>query len=84
MKKILLILSCSLILSCETEKPKIEKGDIVSQCIVDSVWYEKPLSTIDFEGKFFYRTSCGNTLTSRMRQSYQKGDTITFVKKLKK
>lgn len=84
MKKILLILSCSLILSCETEKPKIEKGDIVSICIIDSVWFEPSKSTLDFEGKFNYITSCGNKLTTRGKQYYQKGDTITFVKKVKK
>lgn len=84
MKKTFLILSCSLLLSCETEKPKIEKGDIVSTCIIDSVWYSPPPSTIEFEGTFYYRTTCGNVLTTKARQSYLKGDTITFVKKVKK
>ena len=67
-----------------TEKPKIEKGDIVSICIIDSVWFEPSKSTLDFDGKFNYITSCGNKLTTRGKQYYQKGDTITFVKKVKK
>ena len=84
MKKTFLILSCLFLLSCETKEMKIEKGDIVSICIVDSVWLKPSVSTLDFEGKFYYKTSCGNTLVTRGKQYYQKGDTITFVKKVKK
>lgn len=84
MKKTFLILTSLFLLSCETKETKIEKGDIVSTCIVDSVWYEQPPSTIEFEGTFYYRTTCGNVLTTKTRQSYLKGDTITFVKKVKK
>lgn len=84
MKKTFLILTSLFLLSCETKETKIEKGDIVSICIVDSVWYEQPPSTIEFEGTFYYRTTCGNVLTTKTRQSYLKGDTITFVKKVKK
>jgi len=81
MKKLILLLPFFLLTSCNEEKPKIEEGDLVSYCVVDSVWIEKPISTLDVEPKFKYRTTCGNILTSRMRQFYSKGDTITFVKK---
>lgn len=84
MKKLILLLSVITLISCSEEKPKIEEGDLVSICVIDSVWIERPVSTIDFEPKFNYRTTCGNVLTSRIRQTYSKGDTITFVKKNKK
>lgn len=84
MKKTFLILTSLILLSCETKEKKIEKGDIVSTCVVDSVWYSPPPSTIEFEGTFYYRTTCGNVLTTKTKQSYLKGDTITFVKKVKK
>lgn len=84
MKKIFIILTGLILLSCDTKEMTIEKGDIVSICIVDSVWTKQSLSTLDYEPTFYSKTTCGNILTSKGRQVYQKGDTITFVKKLKK
>lgn len=81
MKKLILLLPFFLLTSCKEEKPKIEKGDLVSICVIDSVWIQRPISTLEIEPKFNYRTTCGNIITSRTRQVYSKGDTITFVKK---
>ena len=81
MKKLILLLSVITLISCNEEKPKIEKGDLVSICVIDSIWMKEPMSALEVEPRFYYRTTCGNVLTTRMRQTYSKGDTITFVKK---
>ena len=84
MKKVILILSSVILLSCERKVTTIEDGDIVSICVVDSVWCKQPVSTLEFEPTYFYRTTCNNTLITKTYQAYQKGDTIKFVKKNKK
>lgn len=84
MKKVILILSSVILLSCERKVTTIEDGDIVSICVVDSVWCKQSVSTLEFEPTYFYRTTCNNTLITKTYQAYQKGDTIKFVKKNKK
>ena len=83
MKKLILLLSVITLISCNEEKPKIEKGDLVSICVIDSIWVKEPITTLEVEPRFYYRTTCGNVLTSRTRQVYSRGDTLTFVKKNK-
>jgi hypothetical protein len=82
MKNILLTLPL-LLFGCSFEKPKIEEGDFVLKCVVDSVWIERPKSTLDFGISFHYRTDCNTFLTTREGQYYHIGDTITYVKKKK-
>jgi hypothetical protein len=82
MKNILLTLPLFLF-SCSFEKPKIEVGDVILKCVVDSVWIEGPKSTLDFDVSFHYRTDCNTFLTTREGQYYHIGDTITYVKKKK-
>lgn len=81
MKKLFLIISSLFLLSCTDNNMVIEDGDIVSICIVDSVWSKQPISTLEFEPTYYYKTSCNNTLVTRAYQAYQVGDTIKFVKK---
>ena len=81
--KILSILTISLV-ACDFKKPKIEANNKVTKCVVDSFWVESPKSVLDFEDIYHYRTSCGNFLTTRHRQVFNIGDTITYVKKSKK
>lgn len=78
-----LLFSTMFLVACNFEQPKIEPGDVVTKCIIDSVWIVPPKSTLDFDLRYYYLTDCGNTLTTYNRQVYKIGDTITYVKKLK-
>lgn len=84
MKKIFILLTVSFLLSCNKKEMKIEKGDVVSTCVVDSVWVKQPISTLEFEYRYCYSTTCGNKGYTKGRQVYCIGDTILFVKKFKK
>jgi|688.fasta_scaffold1959394_1 hypothetical protein len=69
--------------SC-SEKPKIEKGDVVVKCIVDSVWVKQSPSTITIHPIHYVKTSCGETHIVNNSRFYHKGDTISYVYKKQK
>lgn len=81
MKKIFIVLFSLFIISCDKEKVD---GEVILTCVIDSVWVKKPKSTIEYEIVFYYKTDCGNTLTTRRHMTYQKGDTIFYKVKIKK
>jgi hypothetical protein len=68
--------------SCN-QKPKIENGDLVIKCVVDSVWVKKSPSTLDIEPSWYIKTSCGEIHKVNKIHPYHIGDTITYVYKKK-
>jgi hypothetical protein len=72
-----------ILTSCE-DFGKIEKGDIVKHCIIDTVFVTQSPSTIEPGNRYHYRTDCGQVLTTRRNDVYKIGDTITYVYKKKK
>jgi len=61
-----------------SEVPKIEPGDKVEKCVIDSVYVTNSRSTIEPESIYHYKTSCGYVLVTK-RNAYKIGDTITYV-----
>jgi hypothetical protein len=68
--------------SCN-QKPKIENGDLVVKCVVDSVWVKKSPSTLEIEPSWYIKTSCGEIHKVNKIHLYHIGDTITYVYKKK-
>lgn len=60
------------------EVPKVEPGDEVEKCVVDSVYTTNSRSTIEPESIYHYKTSCGYVVVTK-RNTYKIGDTITYV-----
>jgi hypothetical protein len=75
MKEILMLLAVTL-LSCNKPQPMEEFN-----CVVDSVWEEKPISTVQFQSKWYYKTTCGAKLVTQGSQRYVVGDTVTIYRK---
>jgi hypothetical protein len=80
---VLIGLAALLIEGCNS-KPKIEPGDKVVKCVIDSMSMEGPHSTIEVNNQYHYYTNCGERVTTNRDDVYHIGDTITYVyKKLK-
>ena len=78
MKKALVIALGAITLSCGG--PTIDNKDFeMVKCVVDSVWEEKPISTLQIESKWYHTTSCGKTIITTGRPGYSVGDTITVM-----
>ena len=65
---------------CETHN-KIEPGDKVVKCVIDSMSMEGPRSTIEIENRYYYYTKCGQRIITMRNDVYKIGDTITYVYK---
>lgn len=61
--------------------PKIEPGDKVVKCVIDSMSMEGPHSTIEVNNQYHYYTNCGEKITANRNDVYHIGDTITYVYK---
>jgi len=79
----LFFLSMSLLISILNRKNdfKIEEGDIVKRCVIDSMFITDSPSTIEPGNRYHYRTTCGQTIVTRRNEVYHIGDTITYVYK---
>lgn len=77
---LLLIGVAMFITSCgePTKNMKINEGDSVVQCVVDSTWSSGSRSTIQPDNIYYFRTKCGNTHCAN-KSLYEVGDTITYV-----
>ena len=80
MKKFFLLPAILFIMSCG-ETPKIEKGDLVCECIIESVQIKESISTIEPEPIYIYQTNCKTVLSTNNSDIYHVGDTITYVYK---
>lgn len=72
-----------VLFSCESEN-KIEPGDIIIKCVIDSLQETPSISTIEPNPLFIYYTDCGEKITTRNFGIYNIGDTITYIYKKKK
>ncbi len=79
----LFFLSMSLLIAILNRKNdfKIEEGDIVKHCVIDSMFVTDSPSTIEPGNRYHYRTNCGQTFVTRRNDVYKIGDTLTFVYK---
>jgi len=72
------------IVGCKFDKPKIEPGDKVIKCTIDSMSVKMPASVAEYEPKYYYYTDCGQPIISNRNDLYKIGDTIMYVyKKIK-
>jgi len=81
MKKLIFL---SLFLTSCQEFGKIEPGDIVKKCVIDTMFITDSPSTIEPGNRYHYRTDCGQTFVTRRNNVYHIGDTITYVYKKRK
>ena len=72
-----------VVTSCNGERYKIEDGDKVIKCVIDTQYVEPPKSDIEIEPTYVYITDCGNRIVTRRGDVYSIGDTITYVYKKK-
>ena len=68
---------------CENRN-KIEPGDKVVKCVIDSSWVKQPVAINELTPKYYYKTECGQVFSTDRDDIYKIGDTITYVyKKIK-
>jgi hypothetical protein len=79
----ILILGLVLIASILEEKSsnKIEKGDIVKRCIIDTMFVTESPSTIEYGKRYHYITDCDEFVITKRNDVYKIGDTITYIYK---
>jgi hypothetical protein len=78
MKK--LLFGLLILYSCQSNH-KIEPGDKVVTCIIDSMSILRPISVLDIQPKYYYYTDCGTKFSCNSDNIYKIGDTITYVYK---
>ena len=79
MKKNIWWLFIFLVISCsENETKKYDNCGVII-CVVDSIWIKQPISTLDFNIKYYYHTNCNKTITTYNRRVYNIGDTVVYV-----
>ena len=81
---LLLFLVAVLFAGCSNSKNKIEPGDLVIKCVVDSTWTKQGPATIPVEPNHYIKTSCGEIHKVNNPNVYHIGDTITYVYKKQK
>ena len=81
---LLLFLVAVLFVGCSNSKNKIEPGDLVIKCVVDSTWTKQGPATIPVEPNHYIKTSCGEIHKVNNPNVYHIGDTITYVYKKQK
>ena len=81
MKK--LLLGLLIFCGCQNQQ-KIEPGDKVVKCVIDSESVLQPISVLDIQPKYYYYTNCGTKFSCNYDNIYIIGDTITYDYKIKK
>ena len=61
--------------------PKIENGDILKKCVIDTMYVTESPSTIEYGKRYHYKTSCDEVILTKRNDVYEIGDTITYVYK---
>jgi len=80
---ILVVISCFYLSLIYLTPKKIENGDIVKKCIIDSMFVTESTSTIEYGKRYHYVTDCDEFVITKRSDVYDIGDTITFVYKKK-
>ena len=60
---------------------KIEDGDIVKRCVIDTFYVTESPSTIEYGKRYHYSTDCDEFVITKRNDVYKIGDTITYVYK---
>ena len=81
---IMLGLVATLLTGCSKPSNRIEPGDLVIKCVVDSTWTKQGPATIPVEPNYYIKTSCGEIHKVNNPNVYHVGDTITYVYKKQK
>ena len=63
------------------DSPRIEDGDCVENCIIDTFYRLPQVSVMDIEPKYRYITDCDFKFTTTRSDIYKIGDTIKIVYK---
>lgn len=63
------------------DPPKIEEGDRVENCIVDTIQRLPQVSVVDIEPKYMVITDCDFKFTTTRKDIYKIGDTVKLVYK---
>jgi hypothetical protein len=74
----LLFLVALNLTSCGKPKNKIQNGDFIIKCRIDSIHVLPQHSSIEPDRKWEYFTSC-NTKIVGLSNSYKLGDSVTYV-----
>ena len=77
----LLIFFVVTIISVSNTSPKIEEGDIVKKCVIDTFYVTESPSTIEYGKRYHYSTDCDEFVITKRNDVYKIGDTITYVYK---
>jgi hypothetical protein len=79
----ILILGLVLIASILEKKSsnKIGEGDVVKQCVIDTMFVTESPSTIEYGKRYNYKTSCDEVILTKRNNIYEIGDTLTFIYK---
>jgi len=68
-------------ISVSRQHPKIENGDILKKCVIDTMYVTESPSTIEYGKRYHYKTSCDEVILTKRNDVYEIGDTITYVYK---
>ncbi len=80
---IILITFAIVFVGACTNDHKIEPGDRVENCIIDTFYKIPQVSVLDIEPKYRYITDCDFKFTTTRNDIYKIGDTIKIVYKKK-
>ena len=78
--KFILFFVLVVLTSCQ-DFGKIEPGDIVKKCVIDTMFVTDSPSTIEPGNRYHYGTDCGQMFVTRRNDVYRIGYTITYVYK---
>ena len=68
-------------ISVSRQHPKIEDGDIIKKCVIDTFYITQSPSTIEYGNRYNYITDCDEFVITKRNDVYKIGDTITYVYK---
>jgi hypothetical protein len=69
-----------LLVGCQNQN-RIEPGDKIVKCVIDSAWVKQPIAINELTPKYFYKTNCGDKFSTDRPDVYKVGDTVTYIYK---
>lgn len=79
--KLIFVILTSLILTSCFDLPKLEEGDTIKKCVIDTMIITESPSTLEHGKVYHYITDCGYRISTRRNTIYNVGDTITYIYK---
>jgi hypothetical protein len=80
MKKLIYLLSLLILSSC-VDKPGITKNDLVKKYVIDSITKNPQIYFMDYDPSYYVHLSSGDKFTTKRKDIYKVGDSITYVYK---